>query len=65
MITDKYNDETAVKLRKRLQQYTEQINELKYRLFSLAKEAVEVEKDYANYLGYTTISDVQGEKKDV
>lgn len=51
MITDKYNDEKAVSLRKKLQAYYDEVKELEYRIFLISKEAQSVGDEYNKYLG--------------
>ena len=51
MITDKYNDEKAVSLRKKLQAYYDEVKELEYRIFLISKEAQSVGDEYSKYLG--------------
>lgn len=54
MITDKYNDEKAVSLRKKLQAYYDEVKELEYRIFLISKEAQQVGDEYNKYLGLET-----------
>lgn len=51
MTINKYNDETAVKLRRQLQDYYDQVKELEYRIFCISKEAQKTADEYNKYLG--------------
>lgn len=48
---NKYNDEKAVSLRKRLQAYYDEVKELEYRIFCISKEAQATADEYNKYLG--------------